>query len=323
MSYSKAAAAIAAADTVTVTTHINPDGDGIGAALALLEALEGMGKRVRFCCPSPVARRYAFLPGFDRIEVVDDEARARRLKPCDVLVSCDCGDLARLCACAALRCQALVNLDHHASNDKFGSVNVVDLKAASTGVVVAGVLKRLGVDLSTDMATNLYTTIVFDTGRFMHSNTTAAVFRFAARLLDTGIDAAAINRALTYTRTEIDLRIDALGIARLSREGALAGIALSAKDIASLGDEVEDWGDLVDVPRSLQGVEVAYLMREAPDRKTVRCSLRSNPPYAVGPVAQEFGGGGHLQAAGCTFEGNLKQAKVALLPRLAAVAAEA
>ena len=255
------------------------------------------------------------------MRVVEDRSQAKRLKKTDLMISSDCGDLRRLGAVASVRCANLLNLDHHASNDRFGDCNVVDVKAASTGVVVEKLLSRLGVSLDQTIATCIYTTLVFDTGRFMHSNTTAAVFRLSAKLLDTGIDASAINRALSYTKRPVDLAVQRLGLERLrvdNEEPRIAGIALSIADRASIGEEVDDWGDLVEIPRSLRGVEVAYLLREQDDG-TVRASLRSNPPFEVGPVAQFFGGGGHLQAAGCTLEGAIKGAQKEILHRLRGV----
>ena len=322
MSYDQAADALRKAATVTVTTHLNPDGDGIGAGLALVHGLERIGKRVRFLCPSRVASLYAFLPGFARIEPILEEAQARALPPTEVLISCDCGDRKRLGAVMAAPRATLINLDHHATNDRFGDINLVDVAAESSGVVAHGLLERLGVAIDPLIATCLYTTIVYDTGRFMHSNTTAHTFRWTAALLDVGIDAAEINRRLTYTRTPHDLAIIRLGLEHLRVDEevpALAGIAIPAARIREVG-EPEDWGDLVDVPRTLQGNRVAYLLREQDGGKAVRASLRSNPPWQVGPVAQAFGGGGHLQAAGCTIEGDLAQALGTLLPRLRAAA---
>lgn len=318
MSYAAAAEALKAARSITITTHLNPDGDGIGAGLALLHAFAGQAKQVTFRCPSTLASLYAFLPGFDRIEVVDDEAAAKALPPCDVLISCDCGDRKRLGAMLSAPRGTLINLDHHATNDRFGDINLVDEAAESSGVVVSRLFTQLGITLDRRLAQCLYTTIVFDTGRFMHSNTTAHTFRWTATLLETGIDAAEINRALTYTKSPHDLAVLRLGLEHLSvddDEPALAGIALSAEAIAAVGAP-EDWGDLVDVPRSLQGNRVAYLAREQKDRKSVRVSLRSNPPWEVSPVAERFGGGGHRQAAGCTIPGNLEACLKELLPRL-------
>ena len=319
MTYRAAVQAIAEARSIVVTTHLNPDGDGIAAALALCYALRGAGRRVRFISPSPVPAVYNFLPGSERVEVLEDMAAARRKRRVDLLISCDCGDHARLGACAEIPAQHTLNLDHHASNDRFGSINVVDIHAASTGVVVEKLLRRLDIAMDRTIAACIYTTLVYDTGRFMHANTSAAVFRLAAKLLDTGIDAAAINRALTYCKRPVDLAVQRLGIDRLRidpQQPRLAGIALSADDIASVGEPVEDWGELVEIPRMLVGIEVAYLLREQPQRDQVRVSLRANPPYVVGSVAQAFGGGGHLQAAGCTVDGSLAQVQRALLPQL-------
>ncbi|HEX3135194.1 MAG TPA: DHH family phosphoesterase, partial [Planctomycetota bacterium] len=292
MSYAAAAKAIANAISIIIIIYINPDGDGVGAGLALVHALKGLGKQVRFCCPSKVVSIYAFLPGFERITTVEDEAAAAKTKRADLIISCDAGDLERLGAVAAVKRTTLLNLDHHITNTRFGDLNVVDVDAESTGVVVEKLLRCMKVKLDKKLGECLYTTIVFDTGRFMHSNTTAHTFRWTAKLLETGIDAAAINRALAYTKKPHDLQIQKMGIENLQvdeLEPRLAGIVLSAAAIAAVG-EPEDWGDMVEIPRSLAGNQVAYLLREAKDRKTVRCSMRSNPPFEVGPVAQALGG---------------------------------
>lgn len=316
MSWKRIAEALDAARSVAVGAHLDPDGDALGSALALAIALRRMGKRVRVAMPSPVARLYAFLPGAGRIAVLDDERRVRRAPPVDVLVALDCGDRERFGALAAWRRGTLVNIDHHRSNERFGDLNVVRPEAACTAILVDRLLGRLGAALDRDIATCLYTGVVYDTGRFMHPNTTGAVLRFAARLIDAGIDAGDVNRRLTYTLTPADLRARRIGLERLAvdrRDPRLAGIALGRADLRSAG-AVSDWGDLVELPRSLAGVEIAYLLRER--ERDVRCSLRSNPPYAVGAVAAELGGGGHAQAAGCTIPGNLAHAKRVLLPLL-------
>lgn len=316
--YLAAARAVADAADIVLTTHLNSDADGIGTSLALAVALERLGKRVRFVCPSKPASIYAFLPRFSMAVTMDDEAKAKAMPPCDLLLSSDCGDLKRLGACAHIPRGKLLNLDHHATNDRFGDLNLVDEHATCSGMVAAKLLDRLDVDLDRAMADNLYATLVFDTGRFMHSNTDAAAFRFAARLADLGVDVSAINRALTYTKKPQDLAITRLGIERLcidEQEPRLAGIALSRADIATVG-EPEDWGDMVEVPRSLAGNQIAYLMRESKDGTMTRMSLRSNPPFQVSPVAQAFGGGGHLQAAGATFPGSLVECQREVIPRL-------
>jgi bifunctional oligoribonuclease and PAP phosphatase NrnA len=318
VTYSAAIECLRSANNIVITTHINPDGDGVGAGLALVHALSGIGKQVRFLCPSAVVSMYAFLPGFADIQVIADEAGAAATVGADVIVSCDAGDIERLGFVAQVKRTTLINLDHHVTNTRFGTINVVDVDAESTGVVVEQLLEKLGVVIDKRIAECLYTTIVFDTGRFMHSNTTAHTFRWTAKLLDAGIDAAAINRSLAYTKKPHDLLIQKMGIENLmvdAQESRLAGIVLSAEAIKAVG-EPEDWGDMVEIPRSLQGNQVAYLLRESKDKKSVRCSMRANPPYEVGAVAQAFGGGGHRQAAGCTFQGDLASAIRDIIPRL-------
>lgn len=322
--YLQVATALRAAQDIIITTHLNPDGDGIGAGLALLIALERMGKRVRFLCPSKVAPVYAFLPEFARIEAVVDAAGAAAQAPTDVIISCDAGDKERIGAVWGVARGTFINLDHHSTNTNFGDLNVVDLSAESTGVAVSRVLTALGAATDRLIAECLYTTIVFDTGRFMHSNTTAHTFRWTATLLDTGIDASVINRKLTYTRTVKDLSIQRLGIEHLrvdEHEPRLAGIILTEVAIAAVG-EPEDWGDMVEIPRSLRGNEVAFLLREKRLKDgtvVVRASLRSNPPYKIGDVALAFGGGGHQQAAGATIPGTLDSVVPDLMQRLRAV----
>ena len=316
--YQDVVSAIKQAEQICITTHINPDGDGIGAGLALLIALRAAGKRVRFVCPSPLASLYNFLPHFDEIEICDSSEKVQALGQLGTLISCDCGDKERLGVVFASQRDCLINLDHHASNDRFGDINLVDVHAESTGVVVEGVLSALGFALNKPIATCLYTTIVFDTGRFMHSNTTAHTFRWTAALLETGIDAALINRKLTYTKTAHDLAIQRLALDHLhvdEQDERIAGIALPQAEIQRVG-RPEDWGELVEIPRSLAGNEIAFLLRENENGNSVRCSLRSNPPYCVGPVAESFGGGGHLQAAGCTIAGDLSAVLGKLLPQL-------
>ncbi len=318
--YTQAAAALQSAQRIIVTTHLNPDGDGLGAGLALVHALDRLGKDVRFLCPSKVASLYGFLPGFARIRTLETLDLAAVEPEAQVVISCDAGDKERLGAVWNVRRERLINLDHHLTNTHFGEVNLVDVTAESSGVVVSRLLKLLGVPLDRILAELLYTTIVFDTGRFMHSNTTAQTLRWAADLLELGIDASAINRKLTYTRTPKDLALMRLGLEHLAvdQDARIAGIALSQSDVAPIG-EPEDWGDLVELPRSLIGNQIAYLVRERPAKEggyVCKLSLRSNPPFVVGAVAQHYGGGGHAQAAGATVPGRLDAVLADLVPRL-------
>ena len=185
-------------------------------------------------------------------------------------------------------------------------------------MMVEDLLTALGVTIDATIAAHCYAALVFDTGRFMHNNTSAAVFR-AAALSRGWSDISAINRAMTYTRSLADIQAQALAIGHLhvdEQEPRIAGMTLSLADLATVA-AAEDIGEVIEIARSLLGVEVAYLLREQDDG-TVRCSLRSNPPYCVRPAAEHFGGGGHDQAAGCTVAGSVVDVHAAMLSQLRA-----
>ena len=319
--YATAATALRDAKSVIITTHIGPDGDGIGTGLALLLALERLGKDVRFLVPSKVAPLYGFLPQFSRLQIVDDLALAKAQARADVVISCDAGDKERLGAVWSVDRGVMINLDHHATNTRFGDINLVDVDGESSGVVASFLLKELGATIDHDIATCLYTTIIFDTGRFMHSNTTPRCLRWTADLMDVGIDASEINRRLTYTKSPKDLACTAIALQRLvvdEQEPRIAGITLDEAAITAAGDP-DDWGDLVELPRSLLGNQVVYALREKKQKDgtwVVRASMRSNPPYKIGAVAQSFGGGGHQQAAGATIPGRMPEIAPLVLTRL-------
>lgn len=324
--YADSAAALKAARSIIVTTHLGPDGDGIGTCLALQLALERLGKEVRFLVPSKVNPVYTFLPSFDRLQVVDDLPLAQAQARADVVISCDAGDKERLGAVWSVDRGLLINLDHHATNTRFGDLNLVDIEGESSGVVASFLLKELGAVIDRDIATCLYTTIIYDTGRFMHSNTTPRCLRWTADLMDVGIDASEINRRLTYTRTPKDLACQAIALQNLrvdEQEPRLAGIVLDEATITAAGDP-DDWGDLVELPRSLLGNQVAFALREKKQKDgtwVVRASMRSNPPYQIGAVAQSFGGGGHQQAAGATIPGRMPEIAPLVMEKLRGVLA--
>ncbi len=314
------AQALLAAGELAITTHVNPDADGIGSALALAHALRRRGLRPLLYSADPVPRSCQFMPGVEGIVQVADAAAARALPPVETLVAVDCGAADRIGDVAELRHSRVLVIDHHVGRGDFGDHRLVRPRSECTARLIDEVVAALELPRDATHATCCFAGLVFDTGRFMHANTGPETFRLAAALADTGIDIGAINRALSYTRCPDDLAREALAIERLrvdADEPRLAGIALDAAALERVG-RPDDWGETIEIPRSLAGVEIAYLMREAPDRASVRCSLRCNPPWVVRPVAEHFGGGGHDCAAGCTIEGDLDRAREHLLPALRA-----
>lgn len=319
MSVQRVAEALCGAKRVVVAAHLRPDGDALGSSLAVLLALRALhipGQRIRVLMPSDPGTTYAWLPGHEAVEVFADEAQAARLAPVDLLLALDCGDRQRLGPLQQLRHRLMVNIDHHASNDGFGDLNLVRPRAASTSQLIEPLLRALGVPLTPAIATCLYAGLLFDTGRFGHGNTGVGELRCAARLVAAGADPAWITRRLCAQRSQAELALIGLAIGRLEQdpdEPRLAGLAFDAADLAAYG-RPGDWGEIIELARSLAGVEVAWLLRE--EEGEVRCSLRSEAPHDVGAVAACFGGGGHRQAAGCTLPSGLVSARRRILEAL-------
>jgi phosphoesterase RecJ-like protein len=217
----------------------------------------------------------------------------------------DCGSLARLgglgpSAVSARRVGGLVVLDHHASNDRYGSINVVDPTAAATAVVVRRLAARLGWDLTRDAAICLYTGLVTDTGRFQYSNTTPEVFALAHELSCFDLPIAEMSRQLFEEHRFAYLQLVATCLARAELDPDLRFVAtwVTAEDFRRHDVSIEETEGLIDLVRRAREAEVSCVLKEAPDG--TRVSLRAVSGTDVGAIATRFGGGGHRFAAGFT-----------------------
>lgn len=284
--------------------HVHPDGDVLGTLLALGMALEEVGWAVAYGGPHPVPESLAFLPGAERYQ------RLPRVEGAfDVAVLTDCPDPDRtegLIDDARRAAGVVVNVDHHPDNHRYGTVNWVDPTAAATGEMVYVLIVALGLPVKPGVATNLFTAIHMDTGSFRYSNVTPATFRIAADLVAAGAEPAFVSGRLYERRTPDDL--EQLGRVlmriRMSEDGRIAWLALPAGFVRQSFVEAED---LVNYPRSIGTVKVAVLVREL-GPGTLKVSLRAKGEVDVSRIAARFGGGGHVNAAGCVLRGTLEVA---------------
>ena len=309
----QAAEVVNGSDELLLTCHKSPDGDALGSTLALhhLCRSQGRASQATWSEPYEVAPHYRFLPGLDLCT-----------KPADVpehppvVVTFDCGSLGRLGDLAGPATWArehgqLVVVDHHATNDRFGSLNVVDEHAAATVVLVHRLAQRLGWPLTRDVAQCLYTGLVTDTGRFTHSTTTPEVFSLAEELASFGLPIASMTRELfeSHRLAYLHLAGEALARARLVPDVSLVCTWVDQDDLDRHGVSVDEVEGLIDLVRRTSEAEVACVAKEAPEG--VRVSLRSVTHQEdgkewgidVGAVATRLGGGGHRYAAGFTMPG--------------------
>jgi bifunctional oligoribonuclease and PAP phosphatase NrnA len=297
-----AVAVLGAARSVSVICHVHPDADSVGAGLALALILErdGIDVQVSFATPSTLPESLRMLPG-GHLLVAPSDMRG----DADLVVTVDAPSVNRLGALAELTPpgREVLVIDHHKSNTLFGSVNLVDPKADSTTTVVAELLDAWGKPIDRDVAVCLYAGLTIDTGSFRWASPRA--LRLAARLVELGVDNAAISRELfdTHPFVWLPLLSRVLSTARLVPTAAagagLVYVAVGHEDwMANRSEEVES---IVDIVRTTHEAEVAAVFKEIePQHWSVSMRAKS---YDLAKVASGFGGGGHTLAAGYSAEG--------------------
>jgi phosphoesterase RecJ-like protein len=286
-------------------SHVKPDGDTLGAGLALGLALKAKGKRVGYFQQDPVPRNLRFMP--------DTQIVARAVPadlPADTLwVFCDMSDATRAGEyLPPIARENMLNIDHHLGNSRFAGLNYILEKEASTGTVVMTILDAMKIEITKEIATCLLTTIMTDTGAFMHANTTADVLRMSAMLMERGADKHQITEEIFANKRMAAIRIVglALGSARLENDGRFCWTVVDEAMLASVGADGEDTEEIVQHLRAVEGVEAAALFKDYDG--AVRVSLRSGGKINVQAAASRLGGGGHFMAAGLTYEGNIDEA---------------
>lgn len=306
-----------------LTGHRNPDGDSLGSALALAQALVARGKEARVVMRDRWSSSYDGMPGV--VDVVVAEA----LPPdwpggWDAAIVMECPDAERP-GFPELLSGTTVNVDHHPGNTRWATHNLVVEPAAAVGEVVADLLDRLEWPMTPEIATNLWVSLVSDTGSFRYGNTTSRALALGARLVADGVKPDVVNEFLFEAKPLSTVMLEALvlGSLELHDEGRVALVSLPKRFLAESGAEAADGEGLVNRARGIEGVKAAALVRESDEPGVFRCSLRSKGSVDVRSVAAARSGGGHRNAAGCRVSGTWESAKADIARALAAaVAAE-
>lgn len=311
---------IRSSQSFLITSHIRLDGDAIGSELALYLMLRDMGKEVHVYNQDATPRMYDFLPGADRILNRLDAETAF-----DAVFILDCSDIDRVGEEAG-RVGAIpniINIDHHISNGSFGDLSLLDPAASSTGEIVYRLMRTLGTDITKDIAVNLYTAILTDTGAFRYSNTAQRTFRIAGDLVARGAEPWWISQRIYENNPEQKMRLLAKALETLDFfwDRKIAVIHVTRQMLEEAGALWEYTEGFVEFPRSIEGVEVAAFVSEIGDR-FFKVSLRSRGNIDVEKVAGTFGGGGHHSAAAFRITGDLEGVKKKLVEAIVNDAAE-
>ena len=294
-----------------LTSHARPDGDAVGSSLACCEILRRMGKQAEVILHDGVPRVYQQLPFADGVIHAD---RVNGSYDAAILLECDSIQRTRL---EGLEKRFLINIDHHKSGRAFANVNWIDPQAVATAEMVYRLAREAGVKISPEIATCLYTAVLTDTGAFMYEGTNQHTFELARELVLAGADPARSARHIYFGHSTAKMRLLGLALSALQREGPLAWIWATQEHMERTGAKEEDCEGLVNYALAIGDVEVAVFFRELPDRR-FRVSLRSKGGLDVAHIAEEFGGGGHACASGCSVDGPLHAAVESVLGKIRA-----
>jgi len=315
------AAALRENRTFALMTHVQPDADALGSMLALGMVLEQMGKTV--CYVTQGSERLDFLPGYKNLA---QPHRCLSADP-DAVIYLDCANLDRAdltTDMGAVRSEGLIiNIDHHVSNNGYGDIAWIDPRSSSVGEMLWLLFAELDVGINSEIAANLYASIVNDTGQFAFHNTTQRTHDVAGALLSYEFGVNTIHKKLFYERTLTQTRLlaRALESLSLSWSGTVAVMKLSQQDFAEEGVGADDCEGFVNQAMNISGVLTAMFVKEvAPE--LCRVSFRSRGQIDVNLLAGLFGGGGHVRASGCTMKMPLSLALPQLMEALNAVVSE-
>jgi phosphoesterase RecJ-like protein len=321
MDFQKAIALVSKSSSVLITTHTRPDGDACGCLAAMYDALAALGKNVRMLLLSPIPEWHKFLFS-EKVSVLGEDVNLQQLMQgkfgeFDLIIIIDTNSFSQLPQFDQYLKQAgkpILVIDHHATSDGIGDVELVDSSAAATGLIVLDFLKYAGCSLTEKIAQALFVAIATDTGWFQFSNTDSRVYRNCADLVDAGAKPAWLYHNLyqNLSLARFKLMAAMLGTLELYLDGRFATQHISRRDFENTGAAYADTENLINECHRISTVGVSALLVELKDGR-IRCSLRSKGAVDVSKIASKFGGGGHQMAAGTYLAGPLEKAKQLIL----------
>lgn len=299
---------------IFVTFHQSPDGDSLGSSLALVNGLRSINKSASIVSKEAIPENFLFLNLSNEIDGNIKDVPS----DVDCLVTLDCGNIDRLNCDVNFdnRNFMVINIDHHLSNDYYGDINYVDTKAASVGEIIYKLLTEMKIDIDTKIAECIYTSILTDTGSFRHSNTTYNTHLIAGDLINTGLDFSSVHRKIFDNKKVEVIKLQGMVIDSLyiDKTKNICIMKLTKDMLCKAGIKECDSAELISIGLKIDTVEAAILLKETEDG--VKVSLRSKNYIDVRKVAEKFGGGGHIRAAGLKIDASIEEVEKILLKEL-------
>lgn len=297
-------------DKYLILVHSHPDGDTLGSGFGLCSALRSLGKKANVICSDEIPEKFRYLTveGNEEFEV-------------ETVISVDVADQKLLGSLKEKYAESvLLSIDHHATNTGFAENLYLEGDSAAATECVYNVIKELGVKITPFIATCLYTGLATDTGCFKFSNTTPRTHIYAAELMAAGADYNEINRVMFEVKSQarIEMERQVLNGIEYICDGRCAIVTVTQEMIRETGCDSSDMDGITAMSRTIEGVSIGVTVREKSDGRW-KVSLRTFEPYDASAIARDFGGGGHIRAAGCEFGCSLEEVKTQLKAKITEV----
>ena len=288
-----------------ITTHLFSEGDAIGSELALKRFLCGLNKDTIIVNNEALPSVYRCFDPDKDVKFLKSKGVNINLDDFDAIFIVDVADWSQLGDFADMIKASRITkicIDHHPTNSGFTDINVIDKDASSAGELIFDLITYMHGEITLEVATPLYLSIATDTGWFKFSNTSPKALKVCSDLIKAGVKSEIIyeklyqNKHLSYLKL-LNLTLGAL---RSECEGHLVWTKMTKEMVKSSGVEFVDTDVIIDLIRAVNEVEVVIIFRELGEKKT-KMSFRSKYTVDVSKLASDFGGGGHVRAAGASL----------------------
>lgn len=296
------------AENILVLTHQKPDGDALGSSLAFGKFLDALGKKNMVFSLGPITPTADFLSGRSKVKSRPEELD---LAIFDLIVALDCGDFKQTGIEKELRALPenfpIINIDHHQTNENFGTINLVNPESSSAVEIIFNLFKQFGFPVDKDAATLLLTGLITDTANFSNPATTFASLEVAGELLAGGARLGEISANILKNKSLSVLKFWGAILSRLTENKKLGVVTtvITSEDLAlaNLGEEALE--GVTNFLNNLKGAKMVLVLKALEDGKIKGSFRTTTPGIDVSRLAKMFGGGGHAKAAGFTIPGKL------------------
>ena len=305
---------IKSAKKILLLSHVNPDGDTLGSMCAMYSMIEKrFKKKVDMSVVSNIPFNYTFLPSIEKAQRYFDQSLVY-----DLVIALDVAAIDRVRDAKIFfeKARCTVNIDHHKTNPKYADYNLIEPEASSCGEVLFNYFKKNNWEITEDAAICLYTAIMTDTGNFRFENTSPNALRAAADLVEKGANPNKLYKLCYESKTKnlVMFQNYCVNKAEFSKDNKVVYTTVYKKDLEkfSAGDDYTD--GIAETLRAIDSTEVAFVLKEV-ESKLTKVSMRSKK-IDVAKICEQFGGGGHTYAAGCTIKATIKDSIEKLLKEI-------